>query len=219
MESSRQFHCATVNGVKEFPKSVCLTLGAINRFFVKFPLTGLWYIYEQSTLEAKESISVRWKPSMCTVKSLKLGYTLMSQTTAKPLPTPMLAYHPVDPHRLLHVLNEVLCQIKGRFVFQKGILKLSYICTMSSIFCLSLSVNQPTADLIFWVNKKTSIHGCHNNCSLAGCYGEWRALAGCYGEWQVSVRSPVWRNHRNPFLIINQIHKCTQMTHTFFVTY
>ena len=53
----------------------------------------------------------------------------------------------------------------------------------------------------------------HNNCSLAGCYGEWRAPA--------SVTSPVWRNpiHRNPFLIINQIHKYTQMTHTFFVTY
>ena len=53
----------------------------------------------------------------------------------------------------------------------------------------------------------------HNNCSLAGCYGEWRAPA--------SVTSPVWRNpiHRNPFLIINQIHKCTQMTHTFFVIY
>ena len=43
MESSRQFHCATVNGVKEFPKSVCLTLGTINIFFVKFPLTGLWF--------------------------------------------------------------------------------------------------------------------------------------------------------------------------------
>ena len=53
----------------------------------------------------------------------------------------------------------------------------------------------------------------HNNCSLAGCFGEWRAPA--------SVTSPVWRNpiHRNPFLIINQIHKYTQMTHTFFVTY
>ena len=53
----------------------------------------------------------------------------------------------------------------------------------------------------------------HNNCSLAGCYGEWRAPA--------SVTSPVWRNpiHRNPFLIINQIHKYTQMTYTFFVTY
>ena len=53
----------------------------------------------------------------------------------------------------------------------------------------------------------------HNNCSLTGCYGEWRAPA--------SVTSPVWRNpiHRNPFLIINQIHKYTQMTHTFFVTY
>ena len=48
---------------------------------------------------------------------------------------------------------------------------------------------------------------------LAGCYGEWRAPA--------SVTSPVWRTpiHRNPFLIINQIHKYTQMTHTFFVTY
>ena len=53
----------------------------------------------------------------------------------------------------------------------------------------------------------------HNNCSLAVCYGEWRAPA--------SVTSPVWRNpiHRNPFLNINQIHKYTQMTHTFFVTY
>ena len=42
---------------------------------------------------------------------------------------------------------------------------------------------------------------------------EWRAPA--------SVTSPVWKNpiHRNPFLIINQIHKYTQMTHTFFVTY
>ena len=51
------------------------------------------------------------------------------------------------------------------------------------------------------------------NCSLAGCYGEWRAPA--------SITSPVWRNpiHRNPFLIINQIHKYTQMTHTVFVTY
>ena len=47
----------------------------------------------------------------------------------------------------------------------------------------------------------------HNNCSLAGCYGEWRTPA--------SVTSPVWRNpiHRNPFLIINQIHKYTQMTY------
>ena len=52
----------------------------------------------------------------------------------------------------------------------------------------------------------------HNNCSLAGC-GEWRAPA--------SVTSPVWRNpiHRNPFLVINQIHKYTHMTHIFFVTY
>ena len=42
---------------------------------------------------------------------------------------------------------------------------------------------------------------------------EWRAPA--------SVTSPVWKNpiHRNPFLIINQIHKYTQMTHTYFVTY
>ena len=50
-------------------------------------------------------------------------------------------------------------------------------------------------------------------CSLTGCYGEWRAPA--------SVTNPVWRNpiHRNPFLIINQIHKYAQMTHTFFVTY
>ena len=47
--------------------------------------------------------------------------------------------------------------------------------------------------------------------SLAVC--EWRAPA--------SVTSPVWKNpiHRNPFLVINQIHKYTQMTHTFFVTY
>ena len=53
----------------------------------------------------------------------------------------------------------------------------------------------------------------HNNCSLAGCFGEWRAPA--------SVTSPAWRNpiHRNPFLIINQIHRYAQMTHTFFVTY
>ena len=42
---------------------------------------------------------------------------------------------------------------------------------------------------------------------------EWRAPA--------SVTSPVWKNpiHRNPFLVINQIHKYTQMTHTFFDTY
>ena len=42
---------------------------------------------------------------------------------------------------------------------------------------------------------------------------EWRAPA--------SVTSPVCKIpiHRNPFLIINQIHKYTQMTHTFFVTY
>ena len=60
---------------------------------------------------------------------------------------------------------------------------------------------------IFYITRS------HNNCSLAGCYGEWRAPA--------SVTSPVWRNliHRNPFVIINQIHKYTQITHTFFVTY
>ena len=42
---------------------------------------------------------------------------------------------------------------------------------------------------------------------------EWRAPA--------SVTSPIWKNpiHKNPFLIINQTHKYTQMTHTFFVTY
>ena len=42
---------------------------------------------------------------------------------------------------------------------------------------------------------------------------EWRAPA--------SVTSPVGKNpiHRNLFLIINQRHKYTQMTHTFFVNY
>ena len=70
-------------------------------------------------------------------------------------------------------------------------------------------VSTSTHFLKFELGETTS----HNNCSLAGCYGEWRAPA--------SVTSPVWRNpiHRNPFLIINQIHKYAQMTHTFFVTY
>ena len=67
--------------------------------------------------------------------------------------------------------------------------------------------------VVLAVYLNTAWPASHNNCSLAGCFGEWRAPA--------SVTSPVCRNpiHRNPFLIINQIHKYAQMTHTFFVTY